>query len=212
MGLKRSLLALAIVAVGCGGTSETLVSPDEVTATERAATRSRVVADGVEVRATMWTPGLVQVAASTVPGPAKAKVDARRRWMERYVAGPAFTVVVDIARRRPDPPRADVKISDPKYWSFALGESSTPPDRVDLVAIDRFPTEGGGHHERLVFELHFPQKSSPTAPEVALHIRCDAPEAWRKALGRTIARRGVRLRWALTRVQTTSRTGDHLGV
>lgn len=175
-----SATLLGLVAVGCAH-SHAPPGASPMSARER---RS-VIADGVVVTATRWDDTLVELAAAEVAGPDRAT--ARERLRERHTVDTvSFTVVVELADRPRD---GDVLLAADTWWFRCGGEA---PTDVDLVAVDRFPTGDGRAHVRLGFDVRFPERAGGGR---TLRLGSKAALAKRPELGRTIARRGVALRW-----------------
>ncbi len=147
--------------------------------------RSVVAADGVVITATQWDETMIELSAAQAPGPDRAAL--RERLQARYgAAGLAFTVVIELADRPLD---ADV-LAEPTAWWFRSGD--VPASRVELIAIDRYPTGDGRAHLRLGFDVQFAPRSDIGT---TLRVGSKAAVSRRAELGAGVARRGVRLRW-----------------
>lgn len=175
-----AVLLLAAASAGCAH-SHAPPGASPISSRERRV----VVADGVIVTATRWDDTLVELAAAEVPG--RDRAATRDRLRARH-AGPgvSFTVVVELADRPRD---ADVLL-EPDAWWFRSGDATAA--RVELVAVDRYPTGDGRAHVRMGFDVTFAQEA-----EVGKTLRVGAKAAVsrRTELGRSVARRGVALRW-----------------
>jgi hypothetical protein len=147
--------------------------------------RRVVVADGVVVTATRWDETLVDLTTAAAPGPDRAAM--RERLRARHTAqGPSFTVVIELADR----PLDDDVLLDPDGWWFRCGGREA--SHVELVAIDRFPAGDGRAHVRLGFDVGF---AKGVAQGQTLEVGSTAAASRRPELGRSVARRGVALRW-----------------
>lgn len=173
---------------------------------ESARERHLLVADGVRVHATRWDATLVELAAANVDDGAAAKADdddgvraqTQARLRARHVsAGPSFTVVVELAQR----PHDGGKLADPATWWFGLrarergrchATEFVRPREVELVAIDRHPTQNGDADLRLSFDVTFAGKPGRDA---CLVVGNAATLGRRTLLGRHVARHGAALRW-----------------
>jgi hypothetical protein len=178
--LRLCLLVVAVLASAC---SHRAAPPGASPLSARE--RRVVVAHGVDVTAPRWADTLVELTTALVPGPDRAATRERLRARHRD-AGPSFTVVIELADRPLDD---DVLLEQGAWWFRCGGEKATT---VDLVAIDRFPTGDGRAHARLAFDVGF---AKSVAPAARLELGSTAAVSRRPELGRTIARRGVALRW-----------------
>lgn len=167
-------------------------------------TRHLVLADGIEVHATLWDAALLSAADAHRPTSTRAAADERTRWRETYLDQTSFTVALDIAERPPVQRPGDEPLIDLEHWSFALqrGQGATvAPVKVELLGIDRFPTGSGGAHHRVIARVHFEgplhaQLGSGTTPtDLKLWVRHRARFGWRLAMGQPMARTGAALRW-----------------
>jgi len=134
-------------------------------------------AHNVDVVATLWDPAMLVAEAQATGTPTTAGLledagDARdrlERWRTQYLEDQTtFTVVLELANR-PGPPartkrhtdveaHADDPLVLPKSWSFTLdrgAEEGIEPRRVEVQAVDRFPTRAGGYHYRIAYAVHF---------------------------------------------------------
>lgn len=172
--------AIALVATACSH-SHAAPGASPISARERRV----VVADGVVVTATRWDDTLVQLTTALVPGPERSATRDRLR-ARHAEGGPSFTVVIELADRPLD---GDVLIERDGWWFRCGGAKATS---VELVAIDRYPTGDGRAHVRLAFDVGF---AKGVATGQRLDIGSTAAVSRRPELGRSIARRGVALRW-----------------
>lgn len=181
-------------------------------------------AHNVDIVATLWDPALLAAEARTIAtataGPRESEQEARdrlERWRERYLeAQTSFTVVLELANR-PGPPRArrgaepppfEDPWVEPESWSFSLeredGEAVTPR-RIEVQAVDRFPTRAGGHHYRIAYAVHFdgapldPDNAGDAAGPHALKLRVRPliRDRSTSGLGRGSTRRGFAITWWL---------------
>ncbi|MGH1340056.1 MAG: hypothetical protein ACRBN8_00790 [Nannocystales bacterium] len=209
MALTRLALGLAATALtsACGPAivhrpDPSQATPTHVTRVETQWVRTSVPAEGVTIAATLWDASLVAsaLAESRDPG-------ARRAWAERYLDRTAFTIVIELEDRQPvfDP----TPLLDPQGWSFSLAlnkgqhaDSSDvlAPSDVDLLLVDRFPTDSGDYHHRVAMAVFFEgtlHDAAQQAATVALVVKpqIPKPEHGRGMLGASWARRGARLQW-----------------
>jgi len=179
-------------------------------AVEAELTRHLVLADGVEVHATLWDAALLAATDAQRPTAAEAATDERDRWRATYLERTSFTVAFDIAERPPTPRRGDDPWTAFEHWSFALQRgrgAALAPVEVELLGIDRFPTTRGGAHYRFVARVHFDgplhaQLAGPEPTDLKLWIRHSARFDGRLAMGRPMARTGAALRWQVVADRT----------
>ena len=205
MALRPALLGL-LPLVACAPATIHPPNPanapaTSVTQAERAWSRSAMPAEGVTVHATLWDASVVASALQTErPGPAHA-------WTDRYLERTAFTVVVELEDRRPI---LDVSpLLGPAGWSFSLvlnkGDDAAStdlvsPSDVDLLLVDRFPSESGSHHHRVAMAVFFDgtlYEAAQGCESVSLVVKpvVPAPEKGRDMLGQRWAARGTTLQW-----------------
>ncbi len=176
---------------------------------ESARERSLQLADGVRVTATRWDATLVAMAAAErdEADPGADASDLRERLAARLTGTyTAFTVLLEIAAR-PDDRAA---LADPAAWWFRLapargrqGEAGAQaPESVEVIAIDRYPTPGGGAHHRVALQVRFAGRhDGPLTLRVGpASVRSGASArsrggSRREPLGRPLARHGATLRW-----------------
>jgi len=171
-------------------------------------TQHSVVADGIDVYATLWDAALVTATDPDRPSNDAAVEAEQQRWRAQYLADQtSFTIAFDIAERPPIARKGDDPLTDLSKWDFALERGERPAQaatRVELIGIDRFPTRRGEHHHRIVARVHFEgslHASLPTSAqpsEIRLLIRSRAKLWKRPALGLHAANRGISLRWKVT--------------
>lgn len=190
MAMMRVVCLTSALLCGCaGGSGPSVASSAQPTqAALDPGLRSVRVADGVFVHATRWDGARLRAVGPAAPA-----------WLRAGASGrTSFTVVVDVVQRGFERTAEEAALRRPQSWSFALTSgqhSSTDPRSVELVGVDRFPADGGGHHHRLVFAVHFEPPSAGPGGDVQLRIRCAALLGTRPALGRRVARHGIELEW-----------------
>lgn len=200
----RSLLLAALVVAACA--PATVHPPNPAAAPTLPAKRAEEVwsratnpAEGVTVHATLWDASLV--------ASAQTKGEPRRAWTRRYLERTAFTVVVELEDRHPV---LDVSpLLAPSGWDFGLalnkGDDAPSTDliapaQVDLLVVDRFPTESGAHHHRVAMAVFFDgtlYDAAAGTETVSLVVKpsLPAPQRGRDMLGAQWASRGTTLRW-----------------
>lgn len=202
----RHPFAFAIsISAGCGAPlpfvsteQPSVTSPIAEVEAER--TRHRVVAEGIEVYATLWDAAMLSALDAQRPTTTGALDAERSRWTALYVDQTSFTVAFDIADRPPIARPGDDGLAELGAWGFALQRNDgalEAPTTVELLGLDRFPTPSGEHHVRMVARVHF-ASSRPNVPStLRLWIRARARLGPRFALGQPMAKRGTALQWDL---------------
>lgn len=201
---RAATLLTSMLLLGCAH-----ARPPAGASGESARERSLQLADGVRVTATRWDTTLVAMAAAehdeAVPGDDEAGV--RERLAARWTGdATAFTVLLEIAARSDD--RAS--LADPASWWFRLvpgrdrhgGAGGQAPESVEVIAIDRFPAQGGGAHHRVALQVRFKGghegpltlRVGPASVRTGAATRSHAAVR-REPLGRPLARKGAALRW-----------------
>lgn len=180
------------------------VSPDTVERTRRRTVRP---ATDVVIDATLWDGAMV---AAGVRRGIDAGLDEttaaalRQRWVSHYLdKRTAFTVVIELANR-PGAAKAADPLTLADAWTFTLdrgAERDLAAKHVELEAVDRFPTEAGGHHLRLAFAVRFEgaalDAANPSPTKLRLKVRADGTQpGWkRREMGRRMARHGAMMSW-----------------
>lgn len=221
MNVRHHGVWLWLLAAGCA--SPIVVHPPGSTPPSRALdvvepalTRHRVLAEGIEVHATLWDAALLTAHDPQRPSSREALAAERERWRSTYLERTSFTVTLDIADRPPLPRKGDDDLADLSQWSFALQRDAGKPisaQSVELLGIERFPTHAGTYHRRVVARVHFagtlhtPQSGTSSGATLQLWIRTHAQLGRRPALGTVMARRGAPLRW-----QVVSSTSSNLDI
>lgn len=229
---KAAVLAATLAGCGCAATVHSVDGPppfEDLASVKPARvvaqyTRRVRPAHNVDIVATLWDPALLaaeaRAVATTYGGPREPHAQTRDRldrWRDRYLEDQTtFTVVLELANR-PGPARdkRDVDTEtfedpwvDPKSWSFSLqreGGETVSPRRIEVQAVDRFPTRAGGHHYRIAFAVHF--DGSPidlNTPDTGagphsleLRVRPLIRDRSTSGLGRGSTRRGFAITWWL---------------
>lgn len=202
MALAGFALSLACAPVAVHRPDPGQATPTHVTRVESDWLRATVPAEGVTIAATLWDASLVASALAESRDAA-----ARRAWTERYLERTAFTVVIELEDRQPvfDPS----PLLAPEGWSFGLALNKRDhagttdvlaPSDVDLLIVDRFPTDSGAYHHRVAMAVFFDgtlHDAAQQADTVALVVKPQIPEPkhGRPMLGAHWAQRGATLRW-----------------
>lgn len=209
MALSRTALAVFALSLGCAPLAVHPSDPNHATPThvmrvESDWLRTTLPAEGVTIAATLWDASLVASALVDSRDPT-----ARHAWTERYLKRTAFTVVIELEDRQPvfDP----TPLLDADGWSFDLslnkGEPADSPDvlapsDVDLLLVDRFPTDSGAYHHRVALAVFFDgtlHDAVQNTDTLALVVKPQIPEPehGRGMLGAQWVKRGATLRWRL---------------
>ncbi|GEM_PF-6089452 len=182
----------------------------------------------LNLSATLWDLALVESdgledpkrrrsrAISASAKEANRHADARKsRWGQAYLADQTtFTVVVELLNR-PAPtslsgkrrqstkaaPGPQDPLAEAEAWTFSLsrgGRNPVAPTRVQVQAMDRYPTVAGGWHWRMVYAVHFDGPSSAERQALTLRIHPPKARAWRGEYGKQIDQRGFPLRWQVS--------------
>lgn|GEM_PF-2924529 len=222
MALSRIAPVTLVAALGCAPqvVSPPALSnapPEPAARVESAWSRHAIPAEGITVHATLWDASLV--AAASQPD---RDTTMREAWARRYVEHTAFTVVIELEDRRPyvDPS----PLLAASGWSFGLALNKgddgrdtdvATPSAVDLLVVDRFPTDAGDHHHRIAMAVFFEgslYEAAHGSESVALVVKPQVPDPprGRSTLGTTWAQRGATMRWRLA-TDGPSRSGpaDH---
>lgn len=171
----------------------------------------------VTIEATLWDPNLIALWATAgsqtdtdeaAASDESAQLrDRRVDWTERYVEGQtSFFVVLELANRPPQEEEGQDAIINPRTWRFRMARDDLDeisPSKIQIISQDRFPTQTGGYHWRLVYSVHFEggayaaARDTETANGVQLTLRVfpDAELGKRAPFGRRSNRDGFRLRW-----------------
>lgn len=222
--MRTGLLALAI-AGSLAGCSETVLSPAHSVASElshldsaaleRRFERKSRPARNLSLAATLWDPALLAADSSAETGavaePREEKLARHERWHDAFIAEQtSFTVVMELSNRPSGESAKGDPFANPRSWEFRLDrgdEEAIAPNRIEVQAIDRYPTHGGGWHWRIALAVHFPgnlyeisreitdEKALPTVP-VTLHVRPLPDSSLRHGpYGRRAGKQGFRLKW-----------------
>lgn len=178
MNASPLVIAALLVVAGCGHKRS---APGAAPLSIRE--RQTTLADGVRITATRWDDTVLDL---TVAAARPSEREALRDRLQQRHAALTYTVVVELADRPHD---RDV-LATPEAWWFRAG--SQAPERVDLIAIDRFPAGDGRAHLRLAFRVGFPSAAAKTD---TLRVGSAAKTKSRHELGRHVATRGAALRW-----------------
>ncbi len=148
---------------------------DRPRAVERRLSRRGRPAENVRIHATLWDPALLAADATgklselqvTLPEPPHEVEERLLRWQSHYVDDQtSFTVLVELLNRPAMQSDGRDPIVDPSKWKFRLDLNDMEdiePSRVEVQALDRYPSRAKGWHWRLAFAVHFPLD----LPEVA---------------------------------------------
>lgn len=222
----RVVVACSVLAVGCapeapvsGPGSPSLVVDDVAPEQIEALYKRRIqpVAN-VTIEATLWDPNLIALWATSSSEAAasdeqaedeesKRLRDRRVEWTERYVEGQtSFFVVLELANRPPQDEEGQDALINPRTWRFRMARDDheeVTPSKIQVISQDRFPTQTGGYHWRLVYSVHFDggahaaAQATETGNGVQLTLRVfpEAELGTRTPFGRRSNRDGFRLRW-----------------
>ena len=171
----------------------------------------------VTIEATLWDPNLIALWATSssqdagderAEGDQSARLHDRRvEWTERYVEDQtSFFVVLELANRPPQEEEGQDALINPRTWRFRMSRDDldeVSPSKIQIISQDRFPTQTGGYHWRLVYSVHFEggayaaARTTETANGVQLTLRVfpEAELGKRTPFGRRSNRDGFRLRW-----------------
>lgn len=207
MALSRFALAGLPLALACAPSAVHRPDPSHATPThvsrvESDWVRAAVPAEGVTIAATLWDASLVASALAE-----SRDAGATAAWTDRYLKRTAFTVVIELEDRQPvfDP----APLLAPEGWSFGLALNKgdhadtsdvLAPSDVDLLLVDRFPTDSGDYHHRVAMAVFFDgtlHDAAQRTDTVALVVKpqIQEPEHGRGMLGAAWVQRGARLRW-----------------
>ncbi len=207
MALTRTALVGFSLCLGCAPLTAHRPDPNAAAPThlERVQSdwlRLALPAEGITIAATLWDASLVASALADSRNPA-----ARTAWAQRYLQRTAFTVVIELEDRQPV--FDSTPLLKPDGWIFGLalnkGDPADSPDvlaplNVDLLLVDRFPTDSGAYHHRVAMVVFFEgtlHEAAKKTEVVALTVRpqISEPEHGRGMLGAPWAKRGTTLRW-----------------
>jgi len=202
LGLAGLALTLACAPTAVHRPDPSHAPATHVTRVESDWLRAAVPAEGVTIAATLWDASLVASALAE-----SRDAGARQAWTKRYLERTAFTVVIELEDRQPvfDP----TPLLAPEGWSFGLalnkGDHADTSDvlapcDVDLLLVDRFPTDSGAYHHRVAMAVFFDgtlHDAAKHAHTVALVVKPQIPEPehGRGMLGAQWVQRGARLQW-----------------
>lgn len=225
--IKSSLGALALAAAIAGGCAADVpvsrvdapsLAPGDLTAEqiENLYRRRARPVRNVTIEATLWDPNLIAMANVTNTAAtddarvSKTASSTRAAWSARYVEGQtSFFVVLELANRPPTGEEGQDPLVNPRNWGFRLtrgDDAPSSPTKIEVISQDRFPTQRGGYHWRLVYAVHFEGTTYDAAVnaatgdgiELSLRVLPEADMGRKSPFGRRLTRQGFVLKWWAT--------------
>ena len=216
-------MAAALLVLGCAAdvpvspAGDPSLTPGELSAAQVEDLYRRRVTPvrNLTIEATLWDPNLIAMDVDTSGDVDSSDAGAQRQartqaWRERYVEGStSFYVVLELANRPPVEEEGQDPLVNPRNWGFELDrgeQEALLPETIQVISQDRFPTQGGGHHWRLVYFVQFEGAlydaarggATGNGVEVVLRVRPEADFGRRNPYGRRLSRTGFRLKWWAT--------------